>query len=74
MAMQHCGASTRAVDALIADLQSGADLDRALDACGAPAEAAAFVRDTFSIIGRDKLAYHRRCIHLRPRRPDPRNV
>ena len=55
MAMQHCGASTGAVDRLIADLQRGADLDGALDTCGAPPEAIAFVRDTFSILGRNKL-------------------
>ena len=55
LAMQHCGASTAAVEVLVEELRSGADVHGALNACGAPPEAVAFVRDTFSIIDRDKL-------------------
>jgi hypothetical protein len=55
LALQRCGASTSAIDAFVASFQRGDDLDSALDTCGAPAEAAAFVRDTFSIIQRNRL-------------------
>ena len=55
LAMQRCGASPAAVDALVAALQQGDDLDTALGTCGAPAEAVAFVSDTFAIIDRNRL-------------------
>ncbi len=55
MAMQQCDASTVAINSLLAALQRGGNLESALHTCGAPEEAAAFVRDTFSILERDKL-------------------
>lgn len=50
MAMQQAGASTRSINALIGALHAGNDIHSALATCGAPAEAVAFVQDTFSII------------------------
>lgn len=50
LAMHKGGASTAAIDALVAALHEGNDVRAALDMCGAPEEAARFVRDTFSLI------------------------
>lgn len=55
LAMRQCGASTAAVDALIASLRAGSSVDEALGSCGAPDEARSFVRDTFQILAEDKL-------------------
>lgn len=49
-AMRQCGASTVAADALIAAVRNGEDAAQAIERCGAPAEAVAFVRDTFYIL------------------------
>ncbi|MBE7180730.1 MAG: DUF3050 domain-containing protein [Terriglobus roseus] len=65
IAMQQCGASTKAIDALLADLRNAAPNDApanvterigwALTASNAPAEAQDFVRDTFSFLAEDKI-------------------
>ncbi|MGI4756169.1 MAG: DUF3050 domain-containing protein [Janthinobacterium lividum] len=49
-AMRQCGASTAAADALITAIRNGQDAAQAIKQCGAPAEAVAFVRDTFYIL------------------------
>ena len=50
LAMHKAGASTAAIDALVAGLHEGKDLRTALDTCSAPAEAARFAQDTFTLI------------------------
>ncbi len=50
LGMHKAGASTAGIDALVAALHDGNDVRTALNVCGAPAEAARFVRDTFSLI------------------------
>ena len=55
IAMQQCGASTAAVDALLAHLCEGATVERALAQSNAPMAAQAFVWDTFSLLAEDKL-------------------
>jgi hypothetical protein len=52
-AMKACGASTAAIDALVAGLRRGEELDDLLDA--APAPAREFVRSTFGFIETGKL-------------------
>ena len=54
-AMRQCGASTAAADSLIAAIRSGQQPGQALQASGAPEEAAAFVRDTFTLINGKRL-------------------
>jgi len=53
MAMKACGASTVAIDRLVAGVRRGEELDALL--LGAPAEAREFVQSTFRVIATDKL-------------------
>jgi hypothetical protein len=55
LAMQQCGASTEAIDALLRSLRSGEAIDTALASSNAPAEAQSFVRDTFGFLAQNKL-------------------
>ncbi len=55
MAMQRCGASTFAVDAMVRSLRLGVPVSEALERCGAPDDARAFVEDTFSLLAEGKL-------------------
>ncbi|GAA3748482.1 DUF3050 domain-containing protein [Terriglobus aquaticus] len=55
LAMQQCGASTAAIDALLQSLRNGDLLGPALAASGAPQEAQSFVGDTFALLAQDKL-------------------
>ena len=65
LAMQQCGASTAAIDALLAALRNAPQLgetssvtqriDQALSASNTPAEAQSFVRDTFAFLAENKL-------------------
>jgi hypothetical protein len=55
MAMQSGGADTSAMDTLLQLLAQGEDLHTALERCGAPAEAIAFVKGTFQIITKGSL-------------------
>ena len=55
LAMQQCGARTLAVNALMGAVIAGNDVFVALETCGAPPEAIAFVRDTFSVIEEGQL-------------------
>ena len=48
--MRQAGADTGPIDRLLARLRSGAMLDQALDACGGPPAAIAFVRRSFAVI------------------------
>ncbi|MFN7736699.1 MAG: DUF3050 domain-containing protein [Pirellula sp.] len=48
--MQHCGADTQGIDALISQLRSGADLECAITAAAMPDSARQFVRCTMSLI------------------------
>lgn len=48
--MQHCGANTEGIDALISQLRSGADLECAMTAAVMPDSAREFVRCTMSTI------------------------
>ena len=50
LAMHLSGASTAAVDSLIAALNEGGTVASAIDSCDAPPEAARFVHDTFSLL------------------------
>ena len=54
-AMLQCGASTATADTLIALIRSGVEPSLAIEQCGAPAEAVAFVRDTFYILKGSEL-------------------
>ncbi len=54
-AMRQCGASTGAIETLIAGLRRGEDLDGLLDGPGIPEAARRFVRTTFACIGTGKL-------------------
>ena len=54
-AMQQCGASTVAIDALIDAVRNGAEPALAMQDCGAPAEAVAFVQDTFYLLAGSEL-------------------
>ncbi|MFM7137689.1 MAG: DUF3050 domain-containing protein [Planctomycetota bacterium] len=49
-AMRRAGADTGPVERLLAGLRAGHGLDAALDACGCPPAAAAFVRRSFAVI------------------------
>ena len=49
-AMEQCGASVAAIDALLAELCAGSALAPALERCGAPPAARAFVGETFALI------------------------
>jgi hypothetical protein len=49
-AMRQAGADTGPVERLLAGLRAGRSLDAALDACGCPPAAAAFVRRSFAVI------------------------
>ena len=49
-AMRQAGGDTRPVERLLELLRSGTKLDAALDACGCPPAAAAFVRRSFAVI------------------------
>jgi len=49
-AMRQAGADTRPVERLLDLLRKGTGLDAALDACGCPPAAAAFVRRSFAVI------------------------
>jgi Protein of unknown function (DUF3050) len=54
-AMRECGASTTAMETLIAALRDGIVWERALTMSGAPAAAQRFVRATFAVIESGKL-------------------
>lgn len=54
-AMRACGASTVAIEALLAALRGGATVDDAMSVAGVPAAARAFVRATFALITQGKL-------------------
>jgi hypothetical protein len=54
-AMREAGASTDAIDSLIAQLRKGTDLSAALALCGAPEHARRFVQTTFQIIEQGEL-------------------
>ena len=54
-AMRECGASTVAIEALLADLRNGSPWKRALAVSGAPDAAQRFVQATFEIIEGNKL-------------------
>jgi hypothetical protein len=54
-AMREAGASTDAIDSLIAQLREGTDLAHALALCGAPEHARRFVRATFQLIEKGAL-------------------
>jgi Protein of unknown function (DUF3050) len=54
-AMRECGASTIAIEALMASLRDGAPWERALAMSGAPDAAQQFVRATFAIIEENRL-------------------
>jgi len=49
-AMRRAGADTRPIERLLDLLRAGSGLDAALDRCGCPAAAAAFVRRSFAVI------------------------
>ena len=53
-AMVEAGADVGQVDDFLACLEAGADVDAAMAACGAPAGARAFVRNTFETIATGK--------------------
>jgi pyrroloquinoline quinone (PQQ) biosynthesis protein C len=55
LAMREAGASTHAIDSLIAQLREGSGLAAALALCGAPAPAQRFVHATFHLIERGQL-------------------
>lgn len=55
LAMQACGAETRAIDLLLQEIARGANVEDVLPRCGVPAEAAEFVRSTFRILEEDQL-------------------
>ena len=55
LAMRECGASTAAVDRLVASLAQGASWQQALAGSGATEPAQAFVKTTFTVIATDKL-------------------
>jgi len=54
-AMAESGAGTFAVDQLVAELNAGQPLARAIELAAPPAEAAAFMQSTFSLLGQNKL-------------------
>jgi Protein of unknown function (DUF3050) len=54
-AMREAGASTEAIDALIAQLRGGSEVNHALALCGAPEHARRFVQTTFQLIGQGEL-------------------
>jgi hypothetical protein len=54
-AMREAGASTAAIDSLIAQLRAGSGLTVALALCGAPEHARRFVQATFQLIERGEL-------------------
>jgi len=54
-AMRECGASTTAIDAMIASLRDGSPWESALALSGAPEAAQRFVRNTFLVIDGGKL-------------------
>lgn len=54
-AMQQCGASTAAIDRLLAKFERGETVESALTQSAAPEEAQSFVRDTFRFLAEDKL-------------------
>jgi hypothetical protein len=54
-AMRECGASTVAIEALMADLRDGTPWEQALAESGASDVAQRFVRATFEIVERNKL-------------------
>jgi len=53
-AMIEAGADVGQIDDFLADMEAGADVDAAMAACGAPAGARAFVRNTFETIATGK--------------------
>jgi hypothetical protein len=54
-AMRECGASTVAIDTLLAALRDGAGWQQAMTISGAPDAAHSFVRATFAVIESGKL-------------------
>jgi len=54
MAMQQCGASTGAIDALVADLRGGAGVSASLSRENVPEAARSFVADTFAVLSENK--------------------
>jgi hypothetical protein len=54
-AMREAGASTHAIDTLLAQIRQGTNLNAAIAVCGAPDEAQLFLRTTFQLIAQNEL-------------------